>query len=143
MKPAFVHIAFFIATALGGPSAIAVSPHAWHKQKEIAAPEAFQAAATDQRFVYAITSRQVAKYDRATGQRIAISKGGAKHLNSGMLWQGKLYCAHSNYPLMPEQSEIKVLNLESMELSTLKDFGDFGGSLVWVVRPLGVPLPRT
>jgi len=107
---------------------------AWPKTAELAAPEAHQASAADERFVYAITSRQVAKYDRATGRRIAISTGAAQHLNSGFLWKGKLLCAHSNYPKTPERSEIKVLDPGSMKLSTFKDFGNFGGSLTWVLR---------
>src|SRR5437868_2257818 len=50
------------------------------------APEANQAAAADERFVYAIDSGVVAQYDRATGKRLALSSGEAKHLNSGFLW---------------------------------------------------------
>ena len=75
----------------------------------------------------------MAKYDRLTKKRVAVSTGEAKHLNSGFLHNGKLYCAHSNYPQTPERSEIMVLDLETMKLSTLKDFGDFGGSLTWSV----------
>jgi len=100
----------------------------------LAAPEAFQAAAADDKHVYAITNDRIARYDRATGRRLAVSTGEARHLNSGFLWEGKLYCAHSNYPLKPEQSEIKVLDLDSLVLSTHKDFGSFGGSLTWAVR---------
>ena len=107
---------------------------AWRKTGELAAAEAIQAAAADERFVYAVTSHQVAKYDRVTGHRIAISTGEATHLNSGFFWDGKLLCAHSNYPQVPERSEIKVLDPTSMELSTIKKFGDVGGSLTWVVR---------
>ena len=106
----------------------------WPKTAELAAPEAIQAAAADGRFVYAIASQQVAKYDRTTGRRIATSTGNAKHLNSGFLWKGKLLCAHSNYPQIPERSEIKVLDPGSMKLSTFRDFGNAGGSLTWVVR---------
>jgi hypothetical protein len=98
------------------------------------AVEAAQAAAADEQFVYAISSTAVAKYDRATGARLAVSTGEAKHLNSGFLWEGKLYCAHSNYPTKPEHSEIKVLDPASMVLSTFKDFGASDGSLTWVVR---------
>lgn len=104
---------------------------------ELAAPEANQAAAADERFVYAIDSAVIAKYDRATGVRVALSSGPAKHLNSGFLWKGKLYCAHSNYPQKPEKSEIMVLDLETMVLSTLKNFGEYRGSLTWVVREDG------
>jgi hypothetical protein len=106
----------------------------WSASSILAAPEAHQAAAADADFVYAITNARVAKYDRSTGERLALSTGEATHLNSGFLWEGKLICAHSNYPMTPERSEIKSLDLESMRLSTFKDFGNFGGSLTWVVR---------
>src|SRR5688500_12951650 len=36
----------------------------------LAAPEANQAVAVDDRFVYAVDSALIAKYDRATGQRV-------------------------------------------------------------------------
>ena len=108
-------------------------PQTWTATDTLAADEAFQAAATDEKFVYAITNTKVAKYDRLTKKRVAVSTGEAKHLNSGFLHNGKLYCAHSNYPQTPEQSEIMVLDLETMKLSTFKDFGNFGGSLTWSV----------
>ncbi len=108
--------------------------HAWTSTATLAAPEANQAAAADDKHVYAITNSVVAKYDRQTGRRVAVSTGEAQHLNSGFLWDGKLYCAHSNYPKTPELSEIKVLDVESMRLFTFKNFGNFGGSLTWAVR---------
>src|SRR5262245_40296023 len=126
--------------ALVTPYALADSSNlsgGWTATRRLAAPEAHQAAATDGKFVYAIASTRVAKYDRQSGTLIAVSTGDAKHLNSGFLWQGRLYCAHSNYPLTPEQSEIKVLDVETMRLSTFKDFGNFGGSLTWVVQHEG------
>ena len=104
------------------------------EQESLAAPEANQAAAADEQFIYAIDNRVVAKYDRMTGKRLAVSTGEARHLNSGFLWKGKLYCAHSNYPQQPAQSEIMVLDTESMRLSTAKQFGAEYGSLSWVVR---------
>jgi hypothetical protein len=100
----------------------------------LAAPEANQAAAADDRFVYAIDNAVVAKYDRATGKRLAVSTGPAQHLNSGFLRQGKLYCAHSNYPRQPARSEIKVLDAESMILTTFKVFAGDVGSLTWAVH---------
>ncbi len=109
-------------------------PVAWEKTAALPAPEANQAAAASERFVYAITNRRIAAYDRTSGQRVAESRGKAEHLNSGFVWEGRLYCAHSNYPHTPEQSEIKVLDLESMELSSFKDFGASEGSLTWAVR---------
>jgi hypothetical protein len=109
----------------------------WKAARKMPAPEAHQAAAADKNFVYAITSRSVAKYDRKTGQRVAVSTGTARHLNSGFFWKGKLLCAHSNYPFKPERSEIKVLDVGTMKLATFKDFGNAGGSLTWVLRKDG------
>jgi len=106
----------------------------WDQTAVLPAAEAHQAAAADQRVVYAISSRVVAKYDRGSGKRLAVSQGPAQHLNSGFLWKSRLYCAHSNYPQVPEQSQVKVLDPESMRLTTFHDFGDFGGSLTWIVR---------
>lgn len=106
----------------------------WTQTGSLPSPEAVQAATADDRYAFAIANSQIAKYDRQTGERLAVSSGEAKHLNSGFLWEGKLYCAHSNYPRQPEQSEIKVLDVATMELSTWKDFGNLGGSLTWAVR---------
>lgn len=106
----------------------------WRESATLPADEATQAAAADDRHVYAISSRAIAKYDRRLGQRLAESSGSATHLNSGFFWQGKLYCAHSNYPAKPERSELLVLDPESMELTTYHDFAGQPGSLTWAVR---------
>lgn len=106
----------------------------WREIRRLAAAEAFQAAAADDQFVYAIDSARIVRYDRATGRRLAESRGEAKHLNSGFFHAGLLLCAHSNYPVVPERSQIKSLDPRTMELKTWRDFADFGGSLTWVVR---------
>src|SRR5437773_993205 len=56
-------------------------------------PHATQAAAADDKFVYAVSSTAVVKYDRASGKELAKSTGKAEHLNSAFLWEGRLYCA--------------------------------------------------
>lgn len=106
----------------------------WQQAAVLAAPEAHQAAVADERYVYAINNTTVARYDRETGERLAISQGPAEHLNSGFFHEGKIYCAHSNYPQQPEQSDIKVLDLESMELTIFQHFGQSPhGSLTWAI----------
>ncbi len=102
--------------------------------KTLPAPEGNQAAAVEGKFVFAIGSAVIAKYDRATGERLALSTGKAKHLNSGFFWEGKLYCAHSNYPEKPEKSEIMMLDPEAMVISAYKNFGEYRGSLTWCVH---------
>lgn len=99
-------------------------------------PSAFanQAAAADDRFVYAIDNAVIVKYDRLTGQELARSTGKAEHLNSGFLWEGKLYCAHSNYPKKPHQSDIRVLDPQTMTLEIFHTFAEPPGSITWALR---------
>jgi hypothetical protein len=121
-----------------GPlSAFIATRTAWETAEEWSASEARQGAAADERFLYAVTNTLVAKYDRKTARRVAVSTGEAEHLNSGFVWEGRVYCAHSNYPRLPEESKILVLDPETMRLSTYKDFGNAGGSLTWAVRHEG------
>ena len=56
----------------------------WRQSHSLAADEAHQAAAADERYVYAVASREIAKYERATGRKIAVSSGEAQHLNSAV-----------------------------------------------------------
>jgi endonuclease/exonuclease/phosphatase family metal-dependent hydrolase len=138
MKVNYIRLAgILLVVTLGNSVDAEQEATIWRPTTAFPAAEANQAAATDERHSYAITNSRIGKYDRATGDRLAVSTGEAKHLNSGYLWEGKLYCAHSNYPLVPERSEIKVLDPESMRLTTFKDFGNFGGSLTWAVRHEG------
>lgn len=126
-----------LLAALLGPVPVWAEPPStwvWKQTATLPAPEANQAAAADDEYIYAITNKRIAKYERTTGRRVAVSTGEAHHLNSGFFWQGKLYSAHSNYPQKPERSEIKVLDTRTMQLATFKDFGQYGGSLTWAVR---------
>jgi hypothetical protein len=100
----------------------------------LASAHATQAAAADEKVVYAIANSFVIKYDRASGRELAKSTGEAKHLNSGFLWEGKLYCAHSNYPRKPHESDIRVLDPATMELRVFHEFEKPPGSLTWAVR---------
>jgi hypothetical protein len=128
-------LALFLTTSrLPTTAAESKGPARLIERKGWAAPEANQAAAADAHFVYAIDSTRIAKYDRQTGERVALSAGPAHHLNSGFFLADKLYCAHSNYPRKPEQSEIMMLDSATMQLSTFHDFGASDGSLTWVVR---------
>jgi hypothetical protein len=100
----------------------------------MASPLANQAAAADEKFVYVVDDGVIAKHDRSTGKELARSVGKAQHLNSGFLWEGKLYCAHSNYPKKPHQSDIRVLDPETMKPEIFHTFDAPPGSLTWAVR---------
>ena len=95
---------------------------------------AVQAAATLGEFVFAIDSRQIAKYHLFSGEFLGLSQGEAIHLNRGFVWNKKVLCAHSNYPNVPERSQVMLLEPNTMLLTSWHDFGDYGGSLTWIVR---------
>ncbi len=78
----------------------------YKQQSFIPSIYAVQAAAADEQFVYAISNSKVAQYDRKTGELKKLSTGDAEHLNSGWIWKGKIYCAHSNFPKLPEKSDL-------------------------------------
>lgn len=102
---------------------------------ELKSGHATQAAAADGRFVYAVSSTTVTKYDRATGKLLGTATSpGTKHLNSAFLWRGKVYCAHSNYPATPEESDVRVFDPDAVTLSVSHAFEKPPGSLVWLVH---------
>jgi hypothetical protein len=121
------------ATRAAGPPAIPVAAGAFVMTKSIPAA-ATQAAAADERVVYGISNSEIVKYDRDSGVELGRSKGPAQHLNSGFLHAGKLYCAHSNYPRLPHQSDLRLLDPDTMQLSAFHTFVDPPGSITWAVR---------
>lgn len=118
----------------GEPAPLPKSKGRYVATATLASAHATQAAAADDKFVYAVSDALVVKYDRATGKELTKSTGPATHLNSGFLWEGKLYCAHSNYPRKPHESDIRVLDPATMELKVFHAFTNPPGSLTWAVR---------
>ena len=110
------------------------SGNGWRAQRAFTSSDAIQAAVSDGQYVYAISNRRVSKYDPKTGRKLQTSTGEAEHLNSGFYWKGEILCAHSNYPEVPEKSEVKSLSPKTMKISTWKSFGEYGGSLTWIIR---------
>lgn len=101
------------------------------------APEAGQAVAVDDDYFYAIANSIIAKYDRETGERIAVWKSDKekplRHLNSGLVRDGKLYCANSNFPQWPEASSIEVWDTETLTHIDSHSLGICSeGSLTWI-----------
>jgi hypothetical protein len=124
------------ASALLLPAPAAELPRAtgtYTVTRSLPSPHATQAAAADDKVVFAISSTAVVKYDRK-GRELGRSTGKAEHLNSGFLWKGRLYCAHSNYPRKPDQSDLRVLDPETMKLEVFHVFAEPPGSLTWAVR---------
>lgn len=107
----------------------------WTTRRLIASPHATQAAAADLRHAYAISNTTVAMHDRCTGRILASGTAAdVRHLNSGFLHDGLIFCAHSNYPAMPPESDIRVFDPGRGSLTLFHRFADPPGSLVWCIR---------
>lgn len=101
------------------------------------AKEAFQAVAVDSSHFYAIASQSIGKYDKITGEQVDLWEGPVKHLDSGVVIDGKLYAAHSNYPEIPMTSSVEIWDAETLEHVGSHSFGIRWGSCTWVDRHAG------
>lgn len=101
------------------------------------AEEAFQGVAVDSAYFYAIASRSIGKYDKMTGKKEAYWEGSVKHLDSGVIVDGKLYAAHSNYPEIPMTSSVEIWDAKTLEHIDSYSFGIRWGSCTWIDRHNG------
>lgn len=103
---------------------------------QFSAIEANQGVAVDGEFFYAITNQAIGKYRKNTGERVGgwveEKNGRIHHLNAGIVLGGKLYCAHSNFPAMPEESSVEVWDVATMKRLESHRFEHPPGSLTWV-----------
>ena len=100
------------------------------------APEAMQGVAVDDEFFYPIANREIAKYRKKDGSKVAAWKdregGRFIHLNSGVVKGGRLYAAHSNFPGIPMISSIEIWNARALRHIDSHKFGETDGSLAWL-----------
>jgi len=116
--------------------AVAAAAGEW-KHEELrrwSAEEAKQGVAVDEQHFYAITNNALGKYRKDIGARVATWKGELKHLNAGLVLDGKLYCAHSNFPDMPEQSTVEIWETATLKHVKTHRFEKPPGSLTWIDR---------
>jgi hypothetical protein len=101
-------------------------------------PEANQGIAVDAEHYYAIDNRTIAKYRKGTGELVAkwegTKDGPILHLDSGVVVDGRLYAAHSNYPEDPMTSSVEVWDVATMEHVDSHSFGIQLGSFTWLDR---------
>lgn len=104
--------------------------------RRLPAAEARQGVAVDDSHLYVIDNRSIGKYRLDTGERVARwegPKGGPlTHLNAGIVREGKLYCAHSNFPSVPTVSSVEIWDASTLKHVGSHSFGHFVGSLTWV-----------
>lgn len=100
------------------------------------AAEAIQGVAVDRDCFYAVNNFAIGKYDKHTGQKLAEWKGQRGgpiiHLDSGLIHDGKLYCAHSNFPATPMISSIEVWDPKTLKHIESHALGLEPGSATWI-----------
>jgi len=107
----------------------------WTESRSFRSPHATQAACADRTRAFAISNTTVAIHDRRTGRLLGeATSPGTKHLNSGFLHAGRIWCAHSNYPCTPHESDVRVCDPATGTLDVFHRFPEPPGSLVWCVR---------
>lgn len=102
--------------------------------------DARQGVAVDAGHFYAVNNTRITRHDRHTGEPQLQFDGGEEgeagliHLDSALVFDGKLYAAHSNYPHWPMTSSIEVWDAETLEHVTSHSFGIGLGSMTWLDR---------
>ena len=100
--------------------------------------EARQAVAVDAKAFYAIDNVTIVKYDKQSLKPLAKWEGHKDgpllHLDSGVVLDGKLYAAHSNYPKWPMASSIEIWDAETLKHVESHSLGIDRGSLTWLDR---------
>lgn len=101
------------------------------------APEAGQGVAVDADCFYAINNSAIGRYRKSDGERSGGWSGGKgspiRHLNAGVVVAGRLFCAHSNYPSLPEEGSVEIWDAATMRPVDRHVFDKPPGSLTWVV----------
>jgi hypothetical protein len=102
---------------------------------EFAIPEANQGIGVDDRYFYAVDNRTIARYDKKTGKPAGKWQGPKDgpivHLDSALVMDGKIYCAHSNYSEWPMTSSLEIWDAGTMQHIGNHSFGINWGSLTW------------
>lgn len=124
----------FLASAAG--ACLRAASWSCREMRRFPAPEANQAVAVDAAHFYAIGNHEIAKYEKFSGRRVARwaceREKPLIHLNSGVVREGVLYCAHSNYPGVPMVSSIEMWATRTLTHTATQSFGIYEGSATWI-----------
>ena len=100
-----------------------------------------QGVAVDAEHFYGIGNYVVGKYVKATGQRVAEwvgPRGGPTiHLNGGIIQDGLLVTAHSNFPQLPMASSLEYFDPATVQPVKTLGLGIRLGSLTWAEKKDG------
>ncbi|MEO2032269.1 MAG: hypothetical protein ABGZ35_09305 [Planctomycetaceae bacterium] len=113
----------------------------FREQQRYSVPEAHQAVAVDATSFYAIATRTIARYEKGTNNLLANwtapAESAIRHLNSGVVVDGRLYCAHSNWPMTPLTNSVEIFEAESLRQLESTPFPETEGAINWIDRHHG------
>ena len=106
---------------------------AFEEVRTFPAPEAHQAVAVDATHFYAVGNRVAAKYDRRTGERVAVVAASADlpliHMNGATVAGGELIVSHSNFPHAPPTGSVERFDAATLRHRGSHSLGPTDGSL--------------
>ncbi len=130
-----------LSTALLACSSEAASPSLQARTLAVfPAPDANQAVAVDAKYFYAINNTRISRHEKHTGVvdlqwgDESLKNNPLIHLDSGMVYQNRLYAAHSNFPQWPMSSSIEVWDTETLQHLESHTFEGVQGSMTWLDR---------
>lgn len=104
------------------------------------APEARQGVAVDAQNIYAVVNTAIGKYARADGRllaRWASPRGGMlRHLNSCIVIDTDLVCAHSNHPEVPMGSSVEIFDTATLAHKKSHSLGNMDEGSLTFVEPM-------
>ncbi len=102
--------------------------------------DAYQAVAVDADYFYTISNRQISQHLKRNGELVTrwdeVDKleSPLVHLDSGVVVEGELIAAHSNFPRWPMSSSIEIWESATLQYRRRHEFGVFLGSMTWLDR---------
>jgi hypothetical protein len=122
-------------------AAHAIEPAVYNAElvQQFDASNARQGVAVDAGHFYAVNNFAISKHDKSTGATVLQWTGQAEgqpltHLDGLMELDGRLYAAHSNYPVFPMTSSVEIWDAATMQHVGSHSFGIDRGSLTWLDR---------
>jgi hypothetical protein len=103
--------------------------------KEYVVPLAQQGVAVDKNFFYVVNNKSITKHNKKDGSKVAAwedQDSRLKHMNAGIVIDGKLYCTHSNFPETPMVSSVEIFDPVKLVHTGNHSFGILNGSATWI-----------
>lgn len=133
-----VTVLVVLMAAVGGRASQKTTSVAVTESHRFKAEEAHQGVAVDEDSFYAITNRSIARYDRHSGKKLvkweAAADSPVQHLNSGVVVEGRLFCANSNWPRRPLRNAVEIFEADSLKHLTRREFAETEGAINWIDR---------